>query len=169
MAAVYELEDPSEKKDKRLKSLRLIELSDRIMRVNRRESTQLELRLNQLKQQEKILRRTYDREIYWRRMQLENIYDSLNDSPSQQENSIRSDTPISIHAIKMQRNQSASPSRTRTQIDNGPQSRPSTASTGIRRNKRALSALRDITLKPSCRTLGNLLILLDSDKKGLLR
>lgn len=134
--------------------------------MNRRETTQLELQLNQLKRQEKITRRTYDREIFSKRVQLEHIYDSLNNSPALPDENFRSDTPLSIHAIKMQRNQSAPPNRTRTPADSRPQSRPGT-SISIRRNKRALSAFREITLKPSCRTLGNLLILVEGEKKPI--
>lgn len=134
-----------------------------MIRLNRRENTQLELRLNQLQRQEKMLRRRYDREIHWKRLQLENIYVSLNESPFELSD-FRAPTPISIHAIKMQRNQSAPPSIRRTPVDNNSEARPKTTPSHIRRDKRAMSALREITLKPSCRTLGNLLILLDNGK-----
>ncbi|CAF1051975.1 unnamed protein product [Rotaria sordida] len=165
MAAVYELEDPSSAKNQRLKSLRLIELSDHIIRLNRRENTQLELRLNQLKRQETVIRRKHDREIYWKRLQLERIYETLHDSPTELTDNFRMQTPMSFHAVRMQRNQSAPPNIKRTQVENKSQSRPNTTPTAaIRRDKRALSAFKEITLKPTCRTLGNLLVLLDSEK-----
>ncbi|CAF1439956.1 unnamed protein product [Rotaria sp. Silwood1] len=167
MAAVYELEDPSSTKNQRLKSLRLIELSDHMIRLNRRENTQLELRLNQLKRQETIIRRRYDREIYWKRLQLDRIYDTLNDSPIGLTDNFRIQTPMSFHTVRTQRNQSAPPTSKRTQVENKSQSRPNTTANAFRRDKRALSAFREITLKPSCRTLGNLLVLLDSEKKYL--
>ncbi|CAF2574863.1 unnamed protein product [Rotaria sp. Silwood2] len=165
MAAMYELEDPSSTKNQRSKSLRLIELSDHIIRLNRRENTQLELRLNQLKRQETMIRQRYDREIYWKRLQLDRIYDTFHDSSIGLTDHFRFQTPISFHADKTQRNQSAPPTSKRTPVENKSQSRPNTTPTAaIRRNKRALSAFKEITLKPSCRTLGNLLVLLDSEK-----
>jgi hypothetical protein len=63
----------------------------------------------------------------------------------------------------MRRNQSAPPNARRTEVDNKSQLRPNTTSTPIRRNKRAMSIFKEITLKPQYRTLGNMLLLLDNN------
>ena len=136
----------------------MIELSDHVTRLNRRESTQLDLRLRQLRRQEKIMQRSYEREMYWKRLQLEQINDTLNESFEEFIRNTRAQTPISIHAIKMRRNQSAPPVTRRMEIV---PSRPNTTATPFRRTKRAMTIFKDITLKPTCQTLGNLLVLLD--------
>lgn len=139
----------------------MIELSDHVTRLNRRESTQLDLRLRQLRREEKIIQRSYEREMYWKRLQLEQINDTFNESFEEFIRNTREQTPISIHAIKMRRNQSAPPVTRRTEIGNQTPSRPNTTATPFRRTKRAMTIFKDITLKPTCQTLGNLLVLLD--------
>jgi len=137
MAATYELEDSSSMKNHRLKSLRLIELSDHIIRLNRRENTQLDLRLRQLKRQETIIQRSYDREIYWKRLQLAQINESLYESSHYTDKTKRVQTPTSFYAIKMRRNQSAPPNMKRPEMESKTSLRPNTTPFAIRRNKRA--------------------------------
>jgi len=138
-------------------------LSDYITRLNRRENTQLDLRLRQLKRQETIIQRIYDREIYWKRLQLAQINDDLNESFDELSINNRASTPVSFYAIKMRRNQSAPPNIRRSEASNQTQSRPSTTPTPIRRTKRAMSVFKEITIKPPYRTLANLLVLLDNN------
>ncbi len=140
----------------------MIELSDHITRLNRRENTQLNLRLRQLQRESTIIQRTYDREIYWKRLQLAEIDEALNDSIVDLKRTDRAQTPLSFYAIKMRRNQSAPPNTKRTEQS---QSRPSTTSTPIRRTRRAMSVFKEITLKPPYRTLGNMLLLVGNDNK----
>lgn len=146
----------------------MIELSDHVTRLNRRESTQLDLHLRQLRRQEKIIQRRYEREMYWKRLQLEQITETLNESFDEFIRNTRAQTPISIHAIKARRNQSAPPNIRRTDTFNQTPSRPNTTATPFRRTKRAMNIFQDITLKPTCHTLGNLLVLLDHRNPNLL-
>ncbi|CAF3677745.1 unnamed protein product [Rotaria sp. Silwood1] len=64
-----------------------------------------------LKRQETIIRRRYDREIYWKRLQLDRIYDTLNASPIGPTDNFRIQTPMSFHTVRTQRNQSAPPNK----------------------------------------------------------
>lgn len=144
----------------------MIELSDHVTRLNRRESTQLDLRLRQLKRQEKIMKRSYEREIYEKRLQLEQINDTLNESFEDFIRHSREDTLMSIHSIKMRRNQSAPPNIKRTNTFTQLPSRPNTTATiPFRLTKRAMTVFRDMTLKPTCPSLGNLLVLLGTPKQ----
>jgi len=111
------------------------------------------------------MKRRYDREIYWKRLQLAQIYETLNDSSDELTRNSRMQTPVSFYAMKMKRNQSAPPNRQRTDIENKIQLRPSTTPTPIRRTKRAMSVFKEITLKPPYRTLENMLVLLDNEKQ----
>ena len=137
-------------------------MSDYIVRLNRRENTQLDLRLRQLKRQEKIVRRSYEREIYWKRLQLAQIYEDLNES-FEDSRSNRASTAGSLYSIRMRRNQSAPPTMRRREPPSQPSSRPNTTPTVIRRSKLAMSVFKEITIKPPHRTLNNLLVLLDND------
>ncbi len=133
--------------------------------MNRRENTQLDLRLRQLERQETIIQRSYDREIYWKRLQLAQIYAAFNESLDDVTKTTRVQTPLSFYAIKMRRNQSAPPNTKRTETTEKIQLRPSTTPTAIQRTKRTMSVFRDITLKAPNRTLGNMLVLLENEKK----
>ena len=88
----------------------------------------------------------------------------LNDPPRQIRKNYQAQTPVSFHMIKIRRNQSAPSTINATDKS---QVRPNTTSPIIRYDRRAMSAFKNITLKPSCQTLGNLLVLLDSQKKKL--
>jgi hypothetical protein len=72
---------------------------------------------------------------------------------------------MSFYEIKMRRNKSAPPNIQREAIQNKIQTRPNTTSNAIRCNKRAMSIFKEITLKPTYQTLGNMLLLLDNEKK----
>jgi hypothetical protein len=111
------------------------------------------------------MKRRYDREIYWKRLQLAQIYETLNDSSDELTRNSRMQTPVSFYAMRMKRNQSAPPNRQRTDIESKIQLRPSTTPTPIRRTKRAMSVFKEITLKPPYRTLENMLVLLDNEKQ----
>jgi hypothetical protein len=124
------------------------------------------LRLRQLQRQETIIERQYNREIYWKRLQLAQIYEALNESSDYTAKGNRMQTPVSFYSIKMRRNQSAPPNSKRTAVENRSQSRPNTTPTPIRRNKRAMSVFKEIKLKPQYRTLGNMLLLIDNEKKS---
>jgi hypothetical protein len=137
-------------------------LSDYIVRLNRRENTQLDLRLRQIKRQETIVRRSYEREIYWKRLQLAQIYEDLNESFDDSKSN-RASTAGSFYSIRMRRNQSAPPNTRRRQPSSQPSSRPNTTPTAIRYSKLAMSVFKEITIKPPHRTLNNLLVLLDND------
>jgi hypothetical protein len=65
----------------------------------------------------------------------------------------------------MRRNQSAPPNIIRADVENKSQLRPNTTPMGLRRNKRAMSVFKEIKLKPACKTIGNMLVLLDDDEK----
>ena len=146
----------------------MIELSDHVVRLNRRETTQLDLRLRQLKRQETIIVRSYEREIAWRRLQLAQFYDALNDDSSDSfTRNSRAQTPVSFYAIKMRRNQSAPTNANRPKTANQTFQRPNTTPAPIRRTKRAMSVFKEITLKPPYRTLGNLLVLLGNENNQL--
>ncbi|UJR13666.1 hypothetical protein I4U23_000678 [Adineta vaga] len=167
MAVTNALEGSNIARHPHLKSIRLIELSDHIIRLNHRENTQLDLRLKQLERRERIIRTNYDREIYLRRLQLFQIYKSLNE-PSEVTNRLsRTQTPISFHAIKMRRYQSAPANRTREDTENRTDGRPKTTSDIFRTNKRAMNVFREITLKPELESLDNMLVLADYERKSL--
>jgi hypothetical protein len=121
--------------------------------------------LNQLKRQQTIIERQYDREIYWTRLQLAQIYETLNESNDQLTKTNRVQTPVSFYAVRMRRNQSAPPNIIRADVENKSQLRPNTTPMGLRRNKRAMSVFKEIKLKPACKTIGNMLVLLDDDEK----
>ena len=138
----------------------MIELSDHVTRLNRRESSQLDLRLRQLKRQEQVMKRSYEREMCDRRLQLEQINDTLNETFEDFIRNTREDTLISIHSIKMRRNQSAPPNIKRTDVSNQIPPRPyTTTATPFRLTKRAMTVFREMTVKPSCPSLANLLVL----------
>jgi hypothetical protein len=69
----------------------------------------------------------------------------------------------------MRRNQSAPPNIKRTEIINKTQLRPSTTPTPIQRTKRTMSVFKEITLKPPCQTLGNMLLLIENENKWPIR
>ena len=148
----------------------MIELSDHIVRLNRREDIQLEVRLHRLRQQQIIIARNYDRDIYWKRLELTRISDTLNEFCAERSQRSRTQTPTSMHLVKLRRNQSAPPSNpTSTDKTNRTQMRPSTTPSGVRYDKRAMSVFKDMTLKSSCPTIGNMLVLLDRTGKSLAR
>ncbi|CAF1319210.1 unnamed protein product [Adineta steineri] len=165
MAALYELEDPSAKKNAHLKSIRLIELSDHLIRLNRRENTQLDLRLQQIKRRERIIKAHYDKDIHRRRLQLAQIYKTLDEPSHLPIENTRIQTPVSVYAIKMSRNQSAPPNINRKDVENKTNLRPNTTPSTIRYSKRAMSIFKEITLKPPYKTLDNMLLLINNEKK----
>ena len=129
-------------------------------RLNRRESSQLDLRLRQLKRQEKIMKRTCEREMSEKRLQLEQINDTLNESFEDYVRNTREDTFLSVHSMKMRRNQSAPPNIRRTEMPRQIPPRPyTTTATPFRLTKRAMTVFREMTVKPSCPSLANLLVL----------
>ena len=146
----------------------MIELSDHIVRLNRREDIQLEVRLHRLRQQQIIIGRNYDRDIYWKRLELAEIFDTLNEFRAERLQRSHTQTPASMHSVKLRRNQSAPPSKAASTVNaNKTQMRPSTTPSSMRYDKRAMSVFKEMTLKPSCPTIGNMLVLLDRTGKSL--
>lgn len=109
------------------------------------------------------MKRIYDRDIYYQRLHLTEIYEKLHNPFDRTD---RVQTPTSFYAIRMQRNQSAPANHQRTSVCNLGQTRPSTTPIPIRRTKRSMSVFKDLTLKPECRTLENLLLIVDSKSQS---
>jgi hypothetical protein len=136
-----------------------------MIRLNRHENIQLEARLHILEQQRVIAERNYDRDIGWKRSQLAQIHQTLNDSSSFLEGNYRIETPVSYYRIRMQRHQSApAHANKKGNLHEMSTTRPKTTPNRIRSDKRAMSVFKDITLKASCPTVANMLVLLDDDK-----
>ncbi|CAF1630376.1 unnamed protein product [Adineta ricciae] len=159
-------QNSNSKKHPHLKSVRLIELSDHILRLHRRENAQLDLRLQQLDRRERVILANYDREIYYRRLQLAQIYKSLDEPPPTVSPSHREETPISFYSIKMRRYQSAPPDRQREKMENNEHGRPTTTADSFRANRRAMSVFREITVKQELPSLNDMLVFADIDKKS---
>ena len=110
-----------------------------------------------------IMRRIYDRNIYFQRLHLNEIYESFNDPFTESTPIDRIQTPTSFYAIKMRRNQSAPPNNQRNPVCN---SRPNTTPTPTRRTRRSMSVFNELTLKPECRTLGNMLLFVNDSSES---
>ncbi|CAF1451273.1 unnamed protein product, partial [Didymodactylos carnosus] len=175
------------------KSLRFIEYSDLIVRRNTHESTMLDLRLQKLKRQKTMFIHHYNQDIQQKRLELEQFLKSLepldqhDDSGddeivdmvpqsrlsrlSRQSTTTFKDNPMSFYSIKL-RNASApvrsyrTSSMPKVSLDIRPNTTVENrrlASAHFLRNKSALSVFKDITLRPPCKNILDMLVLVKNN------